>query len=177
MTMRRRVCAWHAVLAALLVVPPALAADPRLEQEVDEMLLRLIDRGVLGPRRPDKAIVLEREARVRYELGAVVSRPRGGATDALEVLALTPGGRAEAMGLHVGDRILRINGVELARSPDPGADMAVALHRREGRLHVELLRGERRMQVEGRAEAIPIPGFRLVIDRPEPRAPGSRIVE
>jgi C-terminal processing protease CtpA/Prc len=165
------------VLAALLCALPfasrageARANDPRIEQEIEETLLRLLDMGALEASAPGRPIVIEREARMRYELGAIVARPRGGDGSGLEVLALTPRGQAERMGLHVGDRILEINGEDLARSEDPGKTMARALMRSRGSMHVELLRGTRRMQIEGAAEAIEVPGFRLKIDRPLPRS-------
>lgn len=165
------------VLAALLgALPFALGAalaranDPRIEQEIEETLLRLLDMGALEASAPGRPIVIEREARMRYELGAIVARPRGEGGGGLEVLALTPRGQAERMGLHVGDRILEINGEDLSRSADPGKAMARALLRSRGNMHVELLRGTRRMRIEGSAEAIEVPGFRLRIDRPLPRS-------
>ena len=170
------------VLAALLLVvmllcgaDPARANDPRIEQEIEETLLRLLDMGALEASMPGRPIVIEREARMRYELGAIVARTREGDAGSLEVLALTPKGQAERMGLHVGDRILEINGLDLSRSDDPGAAMARALLRSRGRLQVELLRGTRQLRFEGQAEALEVPGFRLRIDRTAPRAkpPGA----
>lgn len=166
----------RALVALSLVLPLACGADaarandPRIEQEIEETLLRLLDLGALEASAPGRPIVIEREARMRYELGAIVARPRAGDNGGLEVLALTPRGQAERMGLHVGDLILQINGLDLSRSDDPGSAMARALLRSRGRMRVELLRGTRQMQIEGQAEVMEVPGFRLRIDRPAPRA-------
>lgn len=163
------------VIAALLVSASALcgtaarAADARIEQEVEETLLRLLDMGALEAASPGRPIVIRREARMRYELGAIVARPIAGEASGLEILALTPRGQAERMGLQVGDLILEINGLDLSHSDDPGGAMARALMRARGRLRVLLSRGGRQLQVEGQAEAIEVPGFRLQIDRPAPR--------
>jgi len=157
-------CAWCSGSAL------AQQPDPRIADEIEEALLRLADMGVLqgGDGRP---LVIERQPRVRYELGAVVGIEDG--LDALPVVAITPGGHAERMGLKVGDRIVSINGIVMARSADPGADFAQSVSRAQGKVALTIRRDDREILINGIAEAIEVPGFRLSISQPlrQRRAP------
>jgi predicted metalloprotease with PDZ domain len=145
---------------------PLLAAepDPRIAEEIEDALIRLSEMGALQAPDTSKRLVIRREAQVRYQLGAVVGIEPG--KDEMPVLAITPGGHAEQMGLQLGDRILAINGVQLAHSSDLGADFVLAVSRFKGRLELHVRRGERELNLRGRAEAIMVPGYRLVIEPP-----------
>jgi C-terminal processing protease CtpA/Prc len=148
--------------------PPAAASDDAealIVQEIEETLLRLNDLGVLGEV-PRGGIEVGQSGRVRYELGAVINistDPHGS-----PVVALTPGGTAERLGIQVGDRVLAINDVALAESGNPATDIALAINREDGLLRLKLLRDGHELLVDGEAEAIMVPGFRLRIERPVP---------
>lgn len=153
-------------LSAALACPVLHAADPdpRIAKEIEETLMRLADMGALDTVDPSRPLVIKQEARMRYELGAVVGVQRG--EDESPVLAITPGGHAERMGLQVGDHVISINGVVLARSEDPGSDFARAISRSEGRVALVVRRGEETLALARVAEAVEVPGFRIEITQP-----------
>lgn len=162
---------WTCLLAGLIGAFPALAAEStdeveqRVGDEVEAALLRMAESGVLDGY-AGRVLTIDREPRVRYELGAVVEvDPDSGSSP---VVAITPGGSAERMGLKVGDRILAINDVDLSRSEDPGLDFARSAARLKGQLRLSVQRGERQLELQGSAEPVLVPGFRL---RVTPGAP------
>jgi hypothetical protein len=89
----------------------------------------------------------------RYGLGAVVdvrqANPNGAA-----VLAVTPGGAADRMGLQAGDRLLAINGHRLDSTSKPSSTLEVALQESNGELQVEASRDGRPLALSGRADAL-----------------------
>jgi len=153
------------ILCALVPVAAlAVEPDPRIAPEIDDALTRLSDMGALQATGPSGRVVVEREAMVRYQLGAVVGIEPG--ADEMPVLAITPGGDAERMGLQLGDRLIEVNGVRLAHSSDLGRDFVLAVSRRRGKLDVRVRRGATELHLQGTAEAVLVPGYRLVIDVP-----------
>lgn len=161
--MRRR---FALLLPWLLLAGAATAAepDPRIAEEIETALLRLAELGALDALESGRPLTVEREPRVRYELGAVVEI--GPELRHADVVAITPGGSAAAMGLAVGDRILAINGVSLAGQADPGAAFAQAVMHSGGRFTLDVRRRGRALQLSGSAEPVLVPGFRLRIEQP-----------
>jgi predicted metalloprotease with PDZ domain len=149
-----------------LLAQGAVAAepDPRIAKEIEAAVMRLADMGALDQVDASQPLVVQQEARMRYELGAVVRVERG--VQESPVLAITPGGYAERMGLKVGDRVLAINGVVLSRSDDPGRDFAAAIGRSNGRLQMQVLRGRETLELAQDIEAVEVPGFRIEISQP-----------
>jgi predicted metalloprotease with PDZ domain len=161
----KSVCA-SGLLLALAWSPASVAIDPdpRIAEHIEDTLIRLSDMGALERPGVPRRLLIEREAQVRYQLGAVVGIEPG--KQEMPVLAITPGGHAEQMGLQLGDRILTINGVQLAQSSDLGADFVLAVSRYKGRLELHVRRGEQELKLQGQAEAIMVPGYRLLIYPP-----------
>ena len=94
--------------------------------------------------------------------------------DGLPVMAVTPGGAAQRMGIANGDRILAINGRPLANVASPARALDDALQASNGRAEVLLLRDGRRLTLQGalsNAAATPAPrGCGYVSDSdPTPR--------
>ncbi len=58
-------------------------------------------------------------------LGLQIARGKDG--DGAQVVAVSPGGAAEAAGVLAGDRIVAIDGKDLTRSDSPGRDLAQAV--------------------------------------------------
>lgn len=168
---RRQRCIMLLAAALSPMAAHAEREDPRIAAEIEATLMRLSDMGALDAVQPQQPLTIERKARVRYELGAVVGLQPG--VEEPPIVAITPGGQAERMGLRVGDRILSINDVNLASSDEPGAEFARAVSQAGGRISLRLRRGERVLEIAGQAEAILVPGFRLKIDRPLPVRLGS----
>ena len=108
-----------------------------------------------------------------WSLDAVLDS-RSAPANGLPVLAVTPGGAAERMGIATGDRILSINGRALASVASPSRALEDALQAGNGRAEVVVLRDGRRMSLQGalaRAPALPARGCGYVSDSDQtPRA-------
>lgn len=108
-----------------------------------------------------------------WSLDAVLDS-RSAPANGLPVLAVTPGGAAERMGIATGDRILSINGRALASVASPSRALDDALQAGNGRADVVLLRDGQRMRLQGalaRAPAVPARGCGYVSDSDQtPRA-------
>ena len=89
----------------------------------------------------------------RYELGAVVD-VRQASRDGIAILAVTPGGAAERMGLRTGDRLLAINGRRLDGTPKPSSTLEGALQESSGALQVEASRNGKPLVLSGHADAV-----------------------
>lgn len=108
------------LLAALVLGGYAHAADANVEQrlrgELDAIMTELIQTGAFDGEGP---LDVGTPARRVADLGMLVDSARAG-SDGLRVLAVTPGGGAERVGLRAGDALLALNGTSLARA-DGGA--------------------------------------------------------
>ena len=111
-----------ALMAALVLGGYAHAADANVEQrlrgELDAIMTELIQSGAFDG---EAALDVGTPARRVADLGMLVDSARAGA-DGLRVLAVTPGGGAERIGLRAGDALLALNGTALARA-DGGATL------------------------------------------------------
>jgi len=151
-----------ALLLVLLAIASAAGAqspDPAEVELIDEAVLALANRQP-GDERPP--IRLERPARVRYELGAVVdARPDDGGLP--RVMAVTPGRAAARMGLAAGDRLLAINDAALGAGSDAATLLREAVESGEGLLRFSVQRGAERVELSGHVDRISIPAYRLEI--------------
>lgn len=89
----------------------------------------------------------------RYELGAVVDVRRA-SVDGVTVLAVTPGGAADRLGLRPGDRLRAINGRRLDDTAKPGSTLESALQESDGTLRVEVMRNGNPLVLSGRADSV-----------------------
>jgi membrane-associated protease RseP (regulator of RpoE activity) len=92
-------------------------------------------------------------ARVRYELGAVVDVRQASANGAT-ILAITPGGAADRLGLRAGDKLRAVNGRRLDSAPKPSSTLESALQEGNGALRVEAVRNGKTLALSGRADAV-----------------------
>lgn len=110
------------LLIALAFGGLAHAADANVEQrlrgELDAVMTELIQSGAFDG---EGSLEVGAPARRVADLGLLVDSARADA-DGLRVLAVTPGGGAERIGLRAGDSLLALNGTSLAR-PDGGATL------------------------------------------------------
>lgn len=88
-----------------------------------------------------------------YELGAIIDA-RTAQADGPRVLAITPGGAAEALGLRVGDRIVGVNGVSLQNDANAEDRLQQAAADAGGRVTLVLLRDGQHIDVSGRLPAV-----------------------
>lgn len=84
-----------------------------------------------------------------YELG-IVGRT---APDGVELLAITPGGAAERIGLQAGDHVVSINGEQLGGIRNPVQALQESIDGNAGQARVEVLRGGATMSLAGKADA------------------------
>ncbi|TDK27430.1 PDZ domain-containing protein [Luteimonas aestuarii] len=90
------------------------------------------------------------------DFGAVIDIRRIGADGAV-VMAVTPGGNAERMGLRGGDRIVSINGQPISASNTPAAALRSATSGPGRALHLEIIRDDVPMVLRGSARETPSP--------------------
>ncbi len=154
---------WMVLALSLSPMLAAAAPDPRVAAEIEATLVRLHELGALDSA-ADSPVEIEQAPQIRYELGAVVDL--ASVQDGLPVVALTPGGNAERLGLRVGDRLLRLNAVVLAGAPDPVAAFRAAVGASQGRFEIDLVRGGRELSLAGVASATEVPGYRLSVLAP-----------
>lgn len=111
-----------ALLVTLTLGGLAHAADADVEQrlrgELDAVMTELIQSGAFDG---EGSLDVGAPARRVADLGLLVDSARADA-DGLRVLAVTPGGGAERIGLRAGDALLALNGTSLARA-DGGATL------------------------------------------------------
>ena len=87
----------------------------------------------------------------RYELGAVVDVRRASA-NGVTILAVTPGGAADRVGLQAGDQLRVVNGRRLDDTPKPSSTLEGALQEGNGTLQVEAMRDGKPLVLSGRAD-------------------------
>ena len=90
-------------------------------------------------------------AQTRYELGAVVDVRRA-SSNGVTILAITPGGAADRLGLQVGDQLRAVNGHRLDDTPKPSSTLEDSLQEGKGALRVEAVRNGRTLTLSGSAD-------------------------
>ncbi|HJT98659.1 MAG TPA: PDZ domain-containing protein [Rhodanobacteraceae bacterium] len=142
----------------------ALTVEQRLREELSVVMMDLIQSGAFGGTSPQQiALDVDAPAQKVSNLGLLVDSKASG-PDGLRVLAVTPGGNAERMGLKAGDVLLALNGTSLATS-----DGAATLRRAvdsvpDGTaLHFDLRRDGRGETVAGASASVYLPPMHLSI--------------
>lgn len=158
------------LLAAVFALPLGVSAqhDPRIAAELELALARLYESGAFDASE-GQPVELAREPYARYELDAVVdARASDGG---LPVLAVTPGGNGDRLGLRPGDRLLALNQVPLAGAADPVGEFLAAVESSRGSFDLTVGRDGRELQLAGAAEPTQVPGYRIAVTAP-PRGCG-----
>lgn len=83
-----------------------------------------------------------------WSLDAIIDT-RASRAEGIRVLATTPGGAAEAIGIMAGDRLLSINGMSLADAQRPQRTLDHALDTSGGKASIVLLREGERLTLSG----------------------------
>jgi hypothetical protein len=141
-----------------------LTVEQRLREELNVVMMDLIQSGAFGNTSPQQiAIDIDSPAQKVSNLGLLVDS-KGGAGDGLHVLAVTPGGNAERMGLRAGDVLIALNGAQLS-----AADGAATLRNTVdtlpdgGRLDFNVRRDGRATTVGGAATSMYLPAMHLSV--------------
>lgn len=147
--------------AGCLAMPTAQAQDEieQISRGVEAALLDLGARNALGE--SGEPLKIRKPAQVRYELGAVVDTRSSG--NGLQVLAITPGGAADRLGLQADDRLLAINGTRLVDVADAGETLESAMRDSNGQLRLQVARDSGTVQLSGPADVAAIPPYELTI--------------
>jgi membrane-associated protease RseP (regulator of RpoE activity) len=167
--MNRRIV--HSCCIALLAATAPLAAqqtppaEDRLARAIDDALATAWRSGDF----PEGTLVLERPARERVELGAVVDL-RGATDRGIAILAITPDSAAERIGLKVGDRLTAIDDTALAGTSAPAQALAQALSDAGREVRFTIARDGRELSLAGPVEVRELPAYRLSI---APITPGD----
>lgn len=144
---------------------PNPAVEQRLREELRALVAELVESGAFGDRSAREiSLAVDTPAQRVSNLGLLVDSAQAG-DDGLHVLAVTPGGSAERMGLRAGDVLLSLNGTRLA-----GTAGAAALLRRQvddlpngGALVFEAKRDGRAQTFSGKLSSVELPAMRLTL--------------
>jgi hypothetical protein len=141
-----------------------LSVEQRLREELSVVMMDLIQSGAFGATSPQQiALDVDAPPQKVSNLGLLVDS-KGGAGDGLHVLAVTPGGNAERMGLHAGDVLLALNGASLSST-----DGATTLRRTVdalpdgGRLDFNVRRDGHSENVGGTSASMYLPAMHLSV--------------
>jgi hypothetical protein len=139
----------------------APAAREALREEMREVLTRMVAAGALSEDAAGQApLAVESPPDRVVSLGLVLdTASRSGPT----VLAVTPGGNAQALGLRGGDRLLSLNGAALAGASAQFLREQTARVGSGGAVRFELERDGQRLSVGGVLRPLQVPGFRLEV--------------
>jgi hypothetical protein len=141
-----------------------LTVEQRVREELSAVMMDLIQSGAFGATAPQEiALDVDAPAKKVSNLGLLVDSKHG-AGDGLHVLAVTPGGNAERMGLRAGDVLVALNGTSLATG-----DAAAILRRTvdtlpEGtRLAFEVRRDGKAETIGGTSASVYLPAMHLSV--------------
>jgi len=142
-----------------------LTVEQRLREELNVVMMDLIQSGAFGNTAPQQiAISIDSPPQKVSNLGLLVDSKGGGAGDGLHVLAVTPGGNAERMGLRAGDVLVALNGTQLS-SADGAATLRNTVDTLPdgGRLDFNVRRDGRTTTVGGAATSMYLPAMHLSV--------------
>lgn len=141
-----------------------LNVEQRLREEMRVVVMDLIQSGAFGTTSPQQiALNVEAPPQKVSNLGLLVDSA-GGASGGLTVLAVTPGGSAERMGLRAGDVLVSLNNTSLST-----ADGAATLRRtvdalpENGQLSFDVRRDGRAQTMTGASASMYLPAMHLSI--------------
>jgi hypothetical protein len=141
-----------------------LTVEQRLREELSVVMMDLIQSGAFGDTAPQQiAMDIDAPSQKVSNLGLLVDS-KNGTADGLHVLAVTPGGNAEHMGLRAGDTLLALNGTPL--QADAGAATLrgiVDTLPDGGRLDFSVRRDGRTQNMGGASASMVLPAMHLSI--------------
>jgi len=141
-----------------------LTVEQRLREELRVVVMDMIQTGAFGNTQPQQiALNIEAPPQKVSNLGLIVDSASS-ASGGLRVLAVTPGGGAERMGLRAGDVLLALNGSSLATS-DGAATLRQTVDALPdgGRLAFDVRREGKTEALSGASASVYLPAMRLSI--------------
>ncbi len=152
----------------------SITPEQRLREELRVLVLDLVQSGAFGASSPAEiAISIEEPEQRVGNLGVLVDSANAErARDGLRVLATTPGGSAERMGLRTGDVLVAVNGTDLRNlgSDEDGRALAASRLRDEvgtlddgAEVAFDVRRDSRPLEIKGALVGTWLPAMRLTI--------------
>jgi len=141
------------------------AAEQRVRDELRAVMTELIESGAFGDTSPQQlALEVDAPAQRVSNLGVLVDGTRGN-RDGLHVLAVTPGGAGERMGLRAGDVLVALNGKPLGGDAGASTELRrIVDGLQDGSpLAFEVRRGDRTQTVSGTLSSVYLPAMHLSI--------------
>lgn len=141
-----------------------ITVEQRVREELSVVMMDLIQSGAFGSTSPQQiAMNIDAPSQKVSNLGLLVDS-KGGAGDGLHVLAVTPGGSAERMGLRAGDVLLSLNDTPLAAT-DGAATLRHVVDALPdgGKLDFNLRRDGRTQSIAGASASMYLPAMHLSI--------------
>ena len=142
----------------------SLGVEQRLREEMRAVVTEMIESGAFGDKSPQQiALAVDSPAQRVSNLGLLVDS-KGSGSDGLRVLAVTPGGAAERMGVHAGDSLISLNGAPLA---DPAAATTLRKTVEElpngSALALDVRRDGHAQKLSGTLRSVYVPAMHLTI--------------
>lgn len=159
-----------AVVVADVATGTPDATEQRVRQELQGMLQRLVDDGVLDPASARRGLSLSLSEQRMANLGLLVDTDGRAASEGLRVLGTTPGGSAQRMGIRAGDVIVAAGGQSLRGLGADARGRAVAAARlramvdtlaEDAEIEMALIRDGAPMQVRGSVATLYLPAAEL----------------
>lgn len=158
------------VFAAAFVPAQAAGAaagvspEQRVRDELRAVMTELIESGAFGEKTPQQiAFDVDAPAQRVSNLGVLIDSAHD-SRDGLHVLAVTPGGSGERMGLRGGDVLVALNGTSLTGSGQAAALRRIVDTLPDGSpLAFQVRRGERNETVSGTLSSVYLPAMHLTI--------------
>lgn len=148
---------------------PGAPAEQRVQEEVQQALLRLVDAGEIAPEQLS-TLRFDAPASTTPVFGAIVDARFRAESDrsGLPVAAVTPGGSADRIGLRAGDRIVAVNGTSLLGLGADAAGRSVAMQRLRDALVSQsddlafgIVRDGQPRDLHGSVRVVSLPAYRL----------------
>lgn len=143
----------------------SVGAEQRLRAELRAVMTELVESGAFGAAPPHEIrLDIDAPAQRVSNLGLLVDSARDD-RDGVHVLAITPGGAAEKMGLRSGDVLLAVNGTALADTNGAAATLRQSIEQLPdgARLAFEVQRDGRRQTLAGTPSSVYLPAMHLTI--------------
>jgi membrane-associated protease RseP (regulator of RpoE activity) len=143
----------------------SLGVEQRVRSELRAVMTELIESGAFGSSAPHEIrLDVDTPAQRVSNLGLLVDSARTD-RDGVHVLAITPGGAAEKMGLRSGDVLVGINGTSLANADAAATTLRTTVDAlpNGGKLAFDVQRGGQAHTMSGTLSSVYLPAMRLTV--------------
>lgn len=143
----------------------SVGAEQRLRAELRAVMTELVESGAFGASPPHEIrLDIDTPAQRVSNLGLLVDSARAD-RDGVHVLAITPGGAAEKMGVRSGDVLVAVNGTALANTDGAAAALRRSVDQLAdgAQLAFDVQRDGRRQTLAGTPSSVYLPAMHLTV--------------